>query len=521
MIVSQLIALAAARYPDTEAIVEGSVRLTYRTWQGRISRVARALYARGIRKGDHIVFLLKNNLEHATVYWACQEIGAVATPVNWRWSASEIEFCVQDAAAAGVVFEQASREAVLSAKSSLPSVATWIYVGDNTPTGCLAFSALLGEEDSAANTQTAISESDTSIMLYTSGTTGRPKGVPRTHRAEYSAAIAHTIQSQNSVRDRTLGVMPLYHTMGVRSMIVMALLNGCLICLPDWSPEAAAKLIPTERVTSLYLVPTLFHDLMNVADFDSESAECVTKLGYAGAPMSSALTRRLADHFRPQVFVNHLGSTEIYTFTICDRVLDKPTCAGRPGVFGRVRIVRPDSDRQSSPEDVLPRGETGELIVSLSSPESFEGYWRRPEADEKAVRGGWYFTGDLVYEDKDGDIFVVGRVDDMVISGGENIYPVEVEDVVSRHPSVDEACVVGLPDERWGQVVTAFVVPKRGSNGEFVSVDEQDLDNFCLQARDLADFKRPRQYEFVSNLPKSPTGKLLRRNLTSGEYKLL
>jgi len=186
-----------------------------------------------------------------------------------------------------------------------------------------------------------------------------------------------------------------------------------------------------------------------------------------------------------------------------------------------VRIVRPDSDRQSSPEDVLPRGETGELIVSLSSPESFEGYWQRPEANKKAIRGGWYFTGDLVYEDEDGDIFVVGRVDDMVISGGENIYPVEVEDVISRHSSVDEACVVGLPDERWGQVVTAFVVPKRGPNGEFVPVDEWDLDNFCLRARDLADFKRPRRYEFVSNLPKSPTGKLLRRQLTSGGYELL
>ena len=304
-------------------------------------------------------------------------------------------------------------------------------------------------------------------------------------------------------------------------MIVMALLNGCLVCLPDWSPDTAANLIANEQVSSLYLVPTLYYDLMNAPGFNQEAAKSVTKLGYAGAPMSSTLMQRVAEVFQPQVFVNHLGSTEIYTFTICDRILDKPTCAGRPGVFSQVRIVRPDSDRQGDPHDILPRGETGELIVSLSSPEAFQGYWRRLEADEKALRGGWYFTGDLVYEDEDGDIYTVDRVDDMVISGGENIYPIEVEDVVSRHPSVDEACVVGLPDERWGQVVTAFIVPKRESNGDIVSLGGEDLDSFCRQAEDFADFKRPRRYEFVVALPKSPTGKLLRRKLLEGEYESL
>jgi 2-furoate---CoA ligase len=371
----------------------------------------------------------------------------------------------------------------------------------------VAFESLAAGADDPPSPAVPVVESDVSIMLYTSGTTGRPKGVPRTHRNERSAALAHVIQSRNALGDRTLAVMPLYHTMGVRSMIAMALLNGCLVCLPDWSPAAAAAAIAAERVSSLYLVPTLYHDLLASPGFDVQDVSTVRKLGYAGAPMSTTLSERLVARFRPDVFVNHLGSTEVYTHTICDRVMTKPTCAGRAGVFGRVRVVRPDPERQGSPHDLVTRGETGELIVSLESPEAFAGYWRRPDADARALRGGWYFTGDLVYEDDEGDIYTVGRVDDMIISGGENIYPIEVEDVLLGHPNVAEACVVGLPDERLGQVVTAFVVCRA------TPVDAEALDAFCRAAPGFAAFKRPRRYEFVAALPKSPTGKLLRRVL--------
>ena len=212
MNLANVLDMAAARYPEVEAIVDGDQRLTYRAWQERISRVAGALQERGITKGDHVIFLLKNRSGHATVYWACQQIGAIAKPLNWRWSAGDIEFCVQDAEAVAVVLEQASQEAVLAARSALTNVRSWIYVGDHTPADCIAFSDLT--EGEGALSQADVTESGISIMLYTSGTTGRPKGVPPTHRAEYSAALAHSIQSQNSLRDRTLGVMPIYHTMG-------------------------------------------------------------------------------------------------------------------------------------------------------------------------------------------------------------------------------------------------------------------------------------------------------------------
>jgi 2-furoate---CoA ligase len=223
--------------------------------------------------------------------------------------------------------------------------------------------------------------------------------------------------------------------------------------------------------------------------------------------MSENLTRRLIEVLAPDVFVNHVGSTEVYTFTVCDRLAEKPTCAGRAGINATVRVVRADVEATVRPQDVVAPGEAGELIVALDSDEAFAGYWNRPDADARAIRDGWYFTGDLVYEDPDGDLYLMGRVDDMIISAGENIYPAQVEDVLLRHPAVQDVAVVGLPDERLGQQVTAFVVAQaQGPSPEA-------LDQHCRDAPDLPDFMRPRNYRFVLSLPRSPTGKLLRRRL--------
>jgi 2-furoate---CoA ligase len=509
---ARALTVAAGRAPGAEAVVDGGGRATYRAFEARVNRLAAALARRGLVRGDHVVMLLKNREEHVALYWACQKLGLVATPLNWRFGEGEVRFCAADAEAVAVAFETTSAAAVLAARAALPRVRHWISVGAETPAGTLAFETLTAGNADPGPPAVGVADGDVSIMLYTSGTTGRPKGVPRTHRAEASAALAHIVQSRNVFGERTLGAMPLYHTMGVRSMIAMAFLNGTLVCLPDWHPAAAASLLQAERVTALYLVPTLYHDLVALPDLGCHDLRTVSRLGYAGAPMTSTLTRRVAEIFRPQVFVNHLGSTEVYTFTVCDRVLDKPTCAGRSGLFGRTRIVRADPERKGRPDDLVPRGETGELIVALDSPEAFAGYWRRPDADARAIRDGWYFTGDLAWEDEEGDLYTVGRVDDMIISGGENIHPTEVEDVLVRHPHVTEACVVGRPDERWGQVVTAYVVAHRAADGTAL-VTAEDLDRFCRAATDFAAFKRPRRYEFVDALPRSATGKLLRRRL--------
>jgi 2-furoate---CoA ligase len=302
--------------------------------------------------------------------------------------------------------------------------------------------------------------------------------------------------------------MPLYHTMGVRSLLAMSLIGGAFVCLPRFDAARALELIAAEKLTNLYLVPTLYHDLLHHERFKATDVSSVRKLGFAGAPMTDGLLQGLTAAFKPDLFVNHYGSSEIYTFTIDQNAPAKPGSAGRAGVNQMVRVARLGA---TSPEDVAAPGEEGEIIALLAGDESFEGYWRRPDADSKALRHGWYFTGDTGYFDRDGDLFVTGRVDDMIITGGENVSPVEIESCLSLHPAVLEVAVVGLADERWGKIVAAFVKRR-------VVVEAQELDQFCRNSG-LANFKRPRRYIFVHAIPKSPVGKLLRRKLLAGEYE--
>jgi len=212
------------------------------------------------------------------------------------------------------------------------------------------------------------------------------------------------------------------------------------------------------------------------------------------------------------VFVNHYGSTEIYTFSVRPDVQQKPGCAGWPGLHSTLRVVTASAERRVGPDEVVPQGERGEIIARLDSDEAFARYWNRPDADARALRDGWYFTGDMGHLDADGELHVAGRVDDMIISGGENIHPVEVEDVLARHPGVRDVAVVGESDERWGERVVAFVVP-----GEPAPTAEA-LDQHCRQSGALAAFKRPRRVVFVREIPKTASGKILRRLLREGLY---
>ena len=493
------------RNPQAPAVVDGELRLTYGQWLDRIERVAAALASVGLGHGDHLVTVLSNRFEAATLHWACQMLGVVITPLNWRATRDDIEYCLRDADARAIAYEGLTQAAARGAPQAEKIVR--IAVGEATAdAGTHAFAAMLDAPLDRRGPQARAD--DTSVMLYTSGTTGRPKGVPRRHRQERAAAVAHVAQNFYARGEVTLGVMPLYHTMGVRSLLAMALVDGCFACLPRFDAARALAIIEAERVTNLYLVPTLYHDLLSHPRFAGTDVSSVAKLGFAGAPMSAGLLKRVDAAFRPKLFVNHYGSSEIYTFTIEPDAAAKPGSAGKAGINQRVRVVKFGAQ---SPDDLAAIGEEGQIVADVTSDEAFDGYWRRPEADAKAIRGGWYFSGDTGYVDAQNDLFVTGRVDDMIISGGENISPVDIESVLSLHAGVDEVAVAGLPDERWGQRVVAFVKRK-------ASVDGEALDAHC-RASQLANYKRPREYVFVREIPKSPVGKILRRKLVAGEYQ--
>ena len=510
-------ARAVERDPHALAVVDGPTRMTYGEWYDHIRCLAGGLGALGIGVGDAVVLVLSNRVEMASLFWACHMIGARFVPFNWRGTKDDFTYVLEDADAAAFIYEPRSEAAALPAADRLSFPAERrIIVGGAEGQG-IAFADLAAHDPIDGPHQ--VDPDATCLMLYTSGTTGRPKGVPRSHNAERHASIACAVQLRYAYHEVQLGVMPLFHTMGVRALEMSAVLNGTYVCMPSFDAGNALALIEAERIDALFLVPTMFHDMVhhpNCAKTDLSSAR---HLGFAGASMTSALTRTCAEVFEPEVFVNFYGSSEIFTFSTCDHVVDKPGCAGRAGIGQCLRVVHADPDAGSGPERVLPRGEIGEVIAPMEGLDAFEGYWKRPDADAKSIRGGWYFTGDLGYFDADGELFLVGRVDDMIISGGENIHPEEVEDALDAMALVGQAAVIGMPDDRLGQKVVAFIEPAT-PDPTIGEATAEALDAACL-ASDLARFKRPRAYVFIERIPRSASGKLLRRLLRDGDYTIL
>ena len=510
MTVAELLQRAARRRPDADAVVDGARRVTYAELAARAESLGAGFSKLGVGRGDRVLIVMRNRLEHVLAYWALQTIGGVPAPVNFRLSAGELRYVLADSGARLALCEAATADALTEAAGGAPT--TIITLGGAGSQGALPLADVAASGDPRP---VAVDEGDLSLLLYTSGTTGRPKGVPRTHKNHYAGAVAHALQCGYTWGERTLGVMPLYHTMGIHALTSMVAINGCFVCQPEWSAAEALSLIASERLTALYLIPTLYWDLVHAPGFDAEAVRSVTKLAYAGAPMLAPLTEACMRAFRPAVFVNHYGSTEIYTFTVRGDVGAKPGCAGRPGLHSAIRVVVASTDRRVGPEEVVKAGEKGEIVASLASDEAFAGYWQRPDADARALRDGWYFTGDMGWLDAEGELYVAGRVDDMIISGGENIHPVEVEDVLARHPDVADVAVVGEPDARWGERVVAFIVARRPA------LTAAAIDAYCRQAQDLASFKRPRRIVFVREIPKTASGKILRRLLRDGQYAAL
>jgi 2-furoate---CoA ligase len=497
MDIARMLTWAADRYPGRRA-VGGPEPLTYRQWDARTNQLARTLAGLGVRHGDRVAFLLPGGEPMASLHLAVQKLGAACVPLSVRFGPAELAYCVGDADPALVIGDETTRAALSAALDMRPQDrAVLEEMARHEPDGAVSGN---------------VHPEELSVILYTSGTTGRPKGVPRAHRAEHAATVAHVIQAQHRPGEVTLGVMPLFHTMGVRTLLASILVTGTWVPQAGFDADTSLELIARDGVSALYLVPTMYWSLLRTGRL-AEAAAAVTRVAYAGAPMTPALAEELAGTLDPEVFVNHFGSTEIYTFTIGPDARKKPGCAGRAGVFSRVRLVDP-----VDPAAPVPPGTAGQVAVSMASPEAFRGYRNRPDADARAIRDGWYLTGDLAAQDGDGDLWVTGRVDDMINSGGENIYPDEIEAALARCPAVSAVVVVGLPDDRWGQAVTAFTVAARDFSPERAVVH---LAEYARDWSGLAAIKRPKRYIAVDRIPTSAVGKILRRELTEGRYQPL
>ncbi|RNA70485.1 fatty acid--CoA ligase [Alteribacter keqinensis] len=491
------------KFPDKEAIVyvQKNLRFTYAEWNDRVNKTANAFLDAGVKKGDRVSTFLFNTEELATAYFACAKIGAVFNPINFRLAADELLFIVEDASPKIVLFEKALASQINEVRKDIPEISYW-YVDSDTPEYAENFHEKVHEAGSD-RPDSNVQEEDLYAIMYTSGTTGRPKGVMHSHREMVEQSLILIASTKLTEDDRGLVTAPMFHCAELHCAFLPRVHVGALnIITHHFEPKRTLELIEEEKVSLFFSAPTMWNMMLqeSLDDYDLTTL----RLGlYGAAPMAPALVNAIQEHFGCEL-VQAYGMTEMgpaVTFLNEKDQVRKAGSAGKACLNHEIRIVRPrEAGRPSEPDDIMNPGETGELIVK--GPCMMQGYFNREEATRNAIYKGWYYSGDAASFDDEGYLWIADRVDDMIISGGENIYPREIEDVLYEHPGILDVAVLGEPDEKWGESVMAVIVRKNDS------LSEQDLDRFCQESTKLADYKRPRRYLFVDELPRNASGKI-------------
>ncbi|MEZ5847412.1 MAG: long-chain-fatty-acid--CoA ligase [Geminicoccaceae bacterium] len=510
MHIARLLEASADRYPDHLALVFEDRRWTYSEWLGRVRRFAQALSDMGVRPGDRVAFYVSTSENSVTTYFACQFLGAVAVPMNFRLSPGEAAYILQDSGARVLIYGRNLTENALRIASQIRSVHDYVgcaYDKDNIPEGHLHFDTLAEETVDRDEPRPVPAGDSISSLVYTSGTTGRPKGVIHTHTNDIAIAMNCVMEYSLSHADNALHIAPLYHVGGMQAYFIPHLLvGGTNVVIGRYEAEKTLETIATQKISTLFAVPTQIQEMLFHPDFADHDVSTLRLITTGGAAISATTMERVMNEFCPSIF-NGYGMTEASLTLVLhpEDALRKLGSCGKPTLISECRIITDDQAREVSPSETVERGRIGQLIVR--GPQAMRGYWNKPFETQKKLKAGWVYTGDLFSQDKEGFYYFHGRADDMIVSGGENIYPREVEELLYRCPGVQEAAVVGLKDEKWGQIVAAFIV--RSDAG----LTAETLDAFCKTSDQLAPYKRPKRYEFLDELPFNPSGKVLKREL--------
>ena len=498
----------ALLYPGYEAFIYEKERITFAQYNARVNRLIHALHSMGVKRGDGIGIFSWNCLAYADVYGAAMKGGFIISPLNPRLQARELEYLINYSQVNTLFVGRELIEMVSQLRPRFPNVKNYISLETSAPGMIFHHDLLLAHSEEEPDVR--VKEEDPFLILYTSGTTGEPRGALYTEGRNIENTRTKAIELGIEAGDKHIMILPLFHIGGYSHFWAFFYIGGCNVIMQQRSfdPKATLQAIQDERATDIHIVPTQLVTMLAIPDVDQYDLGSLKRMWYAASPMPTELLKKGIERFG-SIFMQGYGQSESgpdITFLPkkSHQVLDKSpeeqkvlASCGRPCLGVHARIVD-ENDNDVKPYTV------GEIIVQGKT--VMVEYWHKPDETRNVMRDGWLHTGDMGYYDPQGYIYIVDRKKDMIITGGENVYPREIEEVLYRHPAVAEAAVIGVPDELWIERVHAVIFLKEGRQ-----VTGDEIIEFCKHH--LARYKAPKSVEFVESLPKNPQGKILKREL--------
>ena len=504
MVYGDLIRGNARRDPTRAGVVFEGKSFTWKEVDERVNRFGNALLSLGLRKSDKVAIFAQNSHRYAETYFALAKAGLVAVPINWQSTAQETAYILSHSEAKAVVVDQEYVPIISSLSSQLHSMEHVIQMGEEARG--LDYERLL-RESPGGEPPVEVFPDDLRALVYTSGTTGMPKGCIVTHRQSLASYANYLIEIPVPREQPTLLTVPFFTGFGAFQCLGAPYTRSTMVVLRRFQPSLVFETIERHRIAHMCLVPTMIISLCNSPDIGKYDLSSLRLIGYGGSPIAPAVLRRAISAFKCgfyQVFGTAEAGGFVAFLTPADHVLDgseakekRLLSTGREALYAEIRLVDEDGFD-------VPPNEPGELIVRSDS--SISGYWKMPEKTAETIRDGWVFTGDVARRDEDGYIYIADRKKEMIVSGGVNIFPAEIEAVLYTHPAVLQAAVIGVPDEHWGEAVKAVIELREGARAT-----EEEIIEFCRER--LASYKKPKSVEFVEHLPVSSSAKVVKREL--------
>lgn len=497
----------AWKWPDKEAIVlmgdEGrKEEVTYTEFNERTNRLARGLQNFGIKKGDSVAVYLDNNVETLETYLAAMKLGAKPVPVNHRFKGAEVRYVLSDSDARLLVYGPLSKQTV-SEIHDYPELPTkdFLYIGEEVPEFARDYDEIREDADDAP-IEIIPNRLDEATIMYTSGTTGQPKGCILTHDNLLMNVETSLIEQGGWIENdqRMLLVLPLFHLAAFGRFLNNLYTGDTTVLMTDFQPQRTMEVLEGEEITKSVFVPTMTRMLLDLDEFDSYDLSHLNELIIGAAPSDKELKQTIINKFNCKL-TESFGQTEMSPATTRlnpKDIINKSDSVGRPVLNVQTKVIDPETGKNCGSGDIG--------RICYRGPTVFKGYHNMPEKNDEVFEDGWFKSSDLVQVDEDGFVYYAGRMDGMIISGGENIYPAEVEEVLHTHPSISDAAVVGVPDERWGERVKAAIVLQSGEE-----LSEEEIIEYVEDR--IANYKKPREVEILDELPRGPTGKIEKNEL--------